>query len=204
MTVHHLAVVLCSGKLCNSRDTEVRYSAKKRGLAHFYPAIACHLGARATKAQSPASGDRVLRKPKTARREALWLEAVNKLFWTVDDLMAETGLSRRRIQTGLKRARDEPIEMPTVWDIEWRSSPNAFVEAHQCDWHGGENGTIPEDYPVGCLFCLKAGLTAMIRRHGRPIGSTEEQTDQALSAGEIAADVQRKGPAKFKPTGAAK
>ena len=141
-----------------------------------------------------------MRKPKTARLEALWLEATVKLFWTVDDLVRFTGKSKRRIQAGLKRARDEPIEMPTVWDIEWRSSPNAFVAEHQCDWHGGQNGKIPEDYPVGCLFCLEAGLTAMIRRHGKPIGTaTADLTDQALSAAEIAADVQAKGTPVFTP-----
>ncbi len=163
------------------------------------PAIACHLGARAANAHDHANGDRVLRKPKTARLEALWLEATNKLFWTVDDLVTFTGKSRRRIQAGLKRARDEPIEMPTVWDIEWRSSPNAFVAEHQCTWHGGNNGKIPEEYPIGCLFCLEAGLMTMIRRHGRPIGTTEEQTDKTLSAAEIAASVQPKGKPKFKP-----
>ncbi len=132
----------------------------------------------AAKAHFRANGARALRKPKTARLEALWLEAVNKLFWTVDDLIAFTGKSRRRIQAGLKRARDEPIEMPTVWDIEWRSSPNAFVQQHQCDWHGGSTGKIPEDYPIGCLFCLEAGLRAMIMRHGKPVETLKPSPDQ--------------------------
>jgi hypothetical protein len=118
----------------------------------------------------------------------------------VDELIAFKGKSKRRIQAGLKRARDEPIEPATVWDIEWRSSPNAFVAEHQCEWHGGQNGKIPEDYPVGCLFCLEAGLKAMISRHGRPVGlATKDQPDTALSAAEIAASVQPTGKPKFLP-----
>ena len=139
----------------------------------------------------------MLRKPKTARIEALWLEATQRFFWTVDELVSLTGKSKRRIQAGLKRARDEPLDLKTVWDIEWISSPNAFVEAHQCDWHGGETGTIPEDCPVGCLYCLKAGLMAMIKRHGKPIGSPTETKED--SPAEIAATVQPTGAAKFKP-----
>ena len=119
-----------------------------------------------------------MRKPKTARIEALWLEAIERLFWTVDELVAFTGKSKRRIQAGLKRARDEPIEISTVWDIEWRSSPNAFVAEHQCEWHGGTTGKIPEDYPIGCLFCLEAGLKAMIMRHGRPVETLKPSPDQ--------------------------
>ncbi len=141
-----------------------------------------------------------MRKPKTARIEALWLEATVRLLWTVDDLVRHTGKSKRRIQWGLQRARRDPVEFATVWDIEWRSSPNAFIEEHQCAWHGGAGGEIPQDFPAGCLFCLKAGLEAMIRRHGKPIG-TPDQPDKELSPGEIAASVQPDGPAKFKPKG---
>ncbi len=128
-----------------------------------------------------------MRRLKTARVEALWLEAMDRLYWTVDELMAFTGKSRRRIQMGLKRARNEPLEISTVWDIEWVYCANAFVEEHQCDWHGGANGTIPEDYPKGCLFCLKAGLTAMIARQGKPVEILKHSDDQP------------DGPAKFKP-----
>jgi hypothetical protein len=110
-----------------------------------------------------------LRKPKTARIEALWLEAVTRFFWTVDDLCRFSGKSKRRIQAGLKRAKDEPIEIKTVWAIEWVSNANSFVPEHQCTWHGGAQGKIPEDFPVGCLYCMKAGLTAMIARHWQPI-----------------------------------
>jgi hypothetical protein len=140
-----------------------------------------------------------LRKPKTARIETLWLEAVEKLYWTVDDLVSFTGKSKRRIQAGLKRARDEPIEPATVWDIEWRSSPNAFVAAHQCEWHGGETGRIPEGYPVGCLFCLEAGLRAMMARHGRPVGIPTETTSDSNLHPEA---LQPKGKPKFRPKGA--
>ncbi len=154
---------------------------------------------RAEKAQHRANGARALRKPKTARLEALWLEAQKKLFWTVDDLIAFTGKSRRRIQAGLKRARDEPIEIKTVWDIEWISNSNAFISAEQCKWHGGPGVPIPEEYPVGCLFCLAAGLMAMIRRHGKPIGTTVNQADKDLTAAEIAASVQSQGTPVFTP-----
>lgn len=142
-----------------------------------------------------------MRKPKTARIEALWLEAITRLFWTVDDLVRETGKSKRRIQAGLKHAREEPLEIKTIWAIEWRSSPNAFVPAHQCDWHGGETGKIPEDVPVGCLLCMKAGMEAMIRRHGKPPKEEAKgKQPQADLAKELdAAELQPAGTPAFKP-----
>lgn len=119
-----------------------------------------------------------MRKPKTARIEALWLEATKRFYWTVDDLMRHTGLSRRRIQMGLKAAIDDPLDFKTLWDIEWVSNSNAFVSAAQCKWHGGPGVKIPEELPVGCLFCMEAGMTAMIQRHGKPIEALKPSQDQ--------------------------
>ncbi len=140
---------------------------------------------RARKAHFHASGDGALRKPKTARIEALWLEAVTEHFFTVEELARLSGKSKRRIQAGLKSARENPISFAKVWAVEWISTPNAFVEAGQCEWHAGE--PIPEGLAKGCLFCLKAGLEALISRHGKPVETLKPSPDQP------------NGPAKFQP-----
>jgi hypothetical protein len=139
------------------------------------------------------------RRPRTARREALWLEAVEKLGWTVAQLVQATGLGKRRIQQGLKRARNEPIEESpqTVFDIEWISTANAFTIANQCHWH--QNQPIPEGIAKGCLYCLDSGLRILMARHGEPVGTSTAQPDTTLSGAEIATAVQPHGPAKFTP-----
>ncbi len=126
-----------------------------------------------------------MRKPKTARIEALWLEGFTRFFMSVQELATLSGKSARRIQAGLKRAREDPIEFPTVWDVEWISTPNAFVKEEQCKWHAGE--PIPDGLKRGCLFCLRAGLEVLISRHGKPVETLKPSPDQP------------DGPAKFKP-----
>ncbi len=117
-----------------------------------------------------------MRKPKTGRREALWLEAVNQVGWTVQDLMRATGLAKSRIYEGLKRARSESYDLPTIWDIEWISTPNVFIQAQQCQWHAGQ--PIPDGLRIGCLSCLRAGLETLISRHGKPLEDRKQSEDQ--------------------------
>jgi hypothetical protein len=87
-----------------------------------------------------------------------------KLSWSVNDLARATGLSKRRIQMGLARARNEPYDLPTIWQIEWRHSPNPF-RTSGCEVH---SGTIPAGLPIGCLACLESGLDHLIRIGRKP------------------------------------
>lgn len=106
-------------------------------------------------------------KAQTRRRENLWMEAVDLEFRTVRELSLMTGLSIRRIQVGIKRARQVPLDPVSLWEIMWHHTPNVF-KTNGCEWHGGPDGVIPKDLPDGCLRCLKSGLDHMIAQ-GRPI-----------------------------------
>lgn len=102
-------------------------------------------------------------RPKTARRERLWVEAVDLHYFTPQEVADAAGLSLRRVQYGLKRAREMAIDFQTVWDIEWRTSPNVFDPGmSNCEWH--DRRDIPNGLAIGCLSCLRSGLESLIAR----------------------------------------
>jgi hypothetical protein len=116
-------------------------------------------------------------RPKTARRERLWMEAVDLHYISPGEIAQVTGLSVRRIQYGIKRARGMALDFATVWDIEWRMTPNAFNQVNQCEQHNWED--IPKGLAIGCMACLRSGLDHLIRagrtpKPEKPTGPLEE------------------------------
>ncbi len=100
-------------------------------------------------------------RPKTARRERIWLEAVDLHYFTPQEIADAAGLSLRRIQAGLKRAREMQLDFISIWEIEWRMTPNAFTQQHQCEWHNYED--IPAGFKIGCLACMRTGIEHLVR-----------------------------------------
>lgn len=105
-------------------------------------------------------------RTKTARRERLWMEAVDLHYFTIKEIAEMSGLSIRRIQYGVKRARGMALDFATIWDVEWRTTPNAFNQANQCELHGWAD--IPKGLNIGCLSCLRTGLDHLIRAGAIP------------------------------------
>ncbi len=127
------------------------------------------------------SHDQVAR-PGTARREAMWLKAVEEYFFTPQEIADAANLSVRRVQMGLKRARGAKLDFFTVFDVEWIMCSNPFTAEHQCQWHNFKD--IPKGIRQGCLFCLKAGLTHLMGKHGKPIPGQEEKKEPGKSFAE--------------------
>ena len=123
------------------------------------------------------NGDSALIRPKTARRERLWMEAVDLHYFSPLEIAEAANLSVRRIQAGIKRAREMKLDLPTIWDIEWRTTPNAFTQATQCEQH--EFGDIPKGLAIGCLACLRTGLDHLIRK---PTKQERAEGDQPRKA----------------------
>ncbi len=97
-----------------------------------------------------------------ARRDRLWLEAVDRYFLTPQEIADMCNVSVRTVYYGLKRARGQELDFQTIWDIEWRTTPNAFTETTQCEQHAWQD--IPKGLAVGCLACLRTGLDHLIRQ----------------------------------------
>jgi hypothetical protein len=129
--------------------------------------------------------DSLLIRPKTARRERLWLEAVDLHYFTPQEIADAAGLSLRRVQFGLKRARGMRIDFQTVWDVEWVTTSNVFNCVNQCEWHNREE--IPKGLARGCLACLRSGLDYLIRQP-----STKE-----LEHGVLEAPPEQEAPKEF-------
>lgn len=116
----------------------------------------------------------IAQKPKTRirgnaaiRREQWWMAAVDLVYVTPGELAQWTGLTVRRIQQGIKRARGIKIDLPTIWEIEWMSNEgNTF--SNSCDVHGGPGQEFPRGMPIGCLKCLRCGLDHLIHRPAKP------------------------------------
>ena len=101
------------------------------------------------------------------RREHLWMEAVDLCYVTPGELARWTGLTVRRIQQGIKRARGVQIDLETIWQIEWMANDgNTF--SNSCDIHGGPGQEFPRGLPRGCLKCLRSGLDHLIHRPTKP------------------------------------
>ncbi len=141
------------------------------------------------------------RHPIQDIRDAVCLEAYND-GWTTQELAKIIGKSPKTIRRWIQNARENP-EPP---DLElWMSGAGKSCIHHK---------PIVRGMPVLCLDCLARATTQEqinaacglpthpSLRRGRINQNPVE--DESKSAAEIAADVQRKGPAKFKPTGAAK
>jgi hypothetical protein len=90
------------------------------------------------------------------------MEAVDLYYFTPKEIADAAGLSVRRIQAGIKRAREMALDLPDIFKIEWISNANAFTEHNQCEWHSWKE--IPQGIEKGCEFCLKTGLEWLIAR----------------------------------------
>lgn len=110
--------------------------------------------------------DTKVARPKTARLERLWMELVDLFYVTPREIAEMSGLSIRRIQYGLKRARGMALDLATIWDVEWRTTPNVFNQKNQCEQHAWEE--IPKGLSIGCLACLRTGLDHLIRAGAIP------------------------------------
>jgi hypothetical protein len=125
-------------------------------------------------------------RPKTARREALWLKAVEEHYLTPQEIAEASGLSVRQIQRGLKRARGAKLDFWTAFDVEWIMNSNPFMFEHQCEWHNYTD--IPRGVKEGCLYCLRAGLSHLMNGYGQPV---------TIEAGEKPRDPQTFAQRKF-------
>jgi hypothetical protein len=111
------------------------------------------------------------------------MEAVDLHYFSVQEIADAAGLSVRRIQRGIKRAREMALDFQTIWAIEWRTTPNVFNRENQCEWHNWEE--IPQGLEIGCLACVKCGLDYLIReptKHERATGQPEPRRQKPQAA----------------------
>jgi hypothetical protein len=110
-------------------------------------------------------------RPKTARKERVWLAAIESGLFSTRELADLWNTSIRVVQRGVARARGIAADLSSIWQIEWIWSANAFIAASQCEWHHGE--AILQGLEIGCLFCTKTGIEVLAARDDRR--SREEQ-----------------------------
>lgn len=95
------------------------------------------------------------------------MELIDIHYFTPREIAKSTGLTVRRIQQGVKRAREMQVDLATIWRIEWVANDgNSFNNA--CDIHGGPNQEFPRELPKGCQKCCKSGLDHLIHRPSEP------------------------------------
>jgi hypothetical protein len=90
------------------------------------------------------------------------MECVDLDYLTPREIAEQCGYPVRTVRAGIQRARGLKLDLATVWEIEWRSTPNVFGQATQCELHDFTD--IPKGLAIGCLACLKTGLDYLIRR----------------------------------------
>lgn len=105
------------------------------------------------------------------------MECVDLDYLTPRDISQLCGYPVRTVRAGIQRARGLKLDLATVWEIEWRTTPNVFGQATQCEQHGF--GEIPRGLAIGCLACLKTGLDHLIRK---PTTAERSEGDQPRKA----------------------
>lgn len=90
------------------------------------------------------------------------MECVDLDYMTPKEIAEMCGYPVRTVRAGIQRARGLKLDLATVWEIEWRTTPNAFKGESQCELHNWED--IPKGLAIGCLACLKSGLDHLIMK----------------------------------------